>query len=107
MIDDRKIIHRSLISSLLLILFLVLFIYILSISLSIASSLAEPNHNISWYLGLRAAFRFETKHNRYPGSDDDKVSSDVDELLADVKKILSEMGLNDDVPANDKYIQEM
>jgi len=65
----------------------------------------ELNNNLVFYVVLRAADSFYTKNHRLPGSSDDKVQSDVEELKGLVASLLSSMGVTGQV--DDKYIKEI
>lgn len=57
-----------------------------------------------FYVLLRAAERFHTQYNRYPGCYEDEVETDVSLLKACVTKLLSDWGLQQSI--KDEYIHE-
>jgi amyloid beta precursor protein binding protein 1 len=47
---------------------------------------------IYWYLALRAADRFQTKHGRWPGEADAQVAGDVDAVWSELEQLAKEYG---------------
>jgi len=72
---------------------------------TIGSELQNGSTGMIFYVLLRAAGRFFTKHNRYPGSSDDTVEADGKALHDLVHELLKELGVSATV--DEKYVKEI
>ncbi|KAL3198134.1 hypothetical protein MRX96_014476 [Rhipicephalus microplus] len=72
---------------------------------TILTSLDSPDSEIIFYLMLRAADRFYSQYNRYPGFFEDQLETDISKLKASLCQVLEQLGSGP--VAKDDYVHEM
>ena len=73
----------------------------------ISAEFFDEESSVQWYVAMRAAEKFRTKHSRYPGETKDTIDSDVEELKTYIPELLKQLGADESFEYNYDHIHEI